>query len=100
MRQFAVVAALLYINGHAPMPLLPAIILFIIYGTDLNCLTPTFISEWFVHLQKQLLDWLATGPQGNVQPFTAYFASFHDTEASFYLIFYYLLASYFIGVCI
>jgi len=92
MRRFAVVAALLFINGHTPMPLSPAVILFIIYRSDLNCLTPAFIGEWFVNLRKRLLDWLAMGPEGDVQPFAAYFASFHDIEASFYTIYYNLLA--------
>jgi hypothetical protein len=79
-----VVAALLYINGHTPAPLSPAVILFIINGTDLNCLTPAFIGEWFVNLRKRLLDWLEMGPEGDLQPFTSYFASFHDIEASLY----------------
>ena len=92
MMRFAVVAALLYINGHTPMPLSPAVILFTIYGADLNCLTPAFIGEWFVTLRKRLLDWLEMGPGGDLQPFAAHFASFHDTEAGFYLICYNQLA--------
>lgn len=92
IRWFAVIAALLYINGHTPMPLSPAVILFIIYGTDLHCLTPAFIREWFVNLRKRLIDWITMGPEGDLQPFNAYFASFHDTEASFHLICYLLLA--------
>ncbi|KAF8239901.1 hypothetical protein L208DRAFT_1235927 [Tricholoma matsutake] len=76
MRQFAAVAALLCINGHNPMPLSPAVILFIMYRTDPHCLTPAFIGEWFVNLQKWLLNWLAMGPGGNLQPFAGYFAFF------------------------
>jgi hypothetical protein len=83
MRRFAAVAALLCINGHNPMPLSPAIILFIVYGTDLHCLTPAFIGEWFVNPRKRLLDWLVVGPDGNLQPFAGYFALFHDIEAGF-----------------
>jgi hypothetical protein len=88
MRRFAVVVALLYINGHAPMPLSPAVTLFIVYNADLNCLSPAFIGEWFVNLRKRLLDWLAMGPEGDLRPFASYFASFHDTEASIFLIYY------------
>lgn len=91
MRQFAAVAALLCINGHNPMPLSPAVILFIMYRTDPHCLTPAFIGEWFVNLQKWLLNWLAMGPGGNLQPFAGYFALFHDIKAGFGCISYDLL---------
>jgi hypothetical protein len=70
------------------MPLSPAVILFIIYGTDFSCLTPAFIGEWFVNLRKRLLDWLAMGHEGDLQPFAGYFASFHDIEAG--LIYYHI----------
>ena len=94
MMRLAVVAALLYISGHTPMPLSPAVILFITYGSDLNCLTLAFIGEWFVNLRKRLLDWLAMGPEGDLQPFATYFATFHDIEAGFYIICYTCQPSY------
>ncbi|KAF8233723.1 hypothetical protein L208DRAFT_1554721 [Tricholoma matsutake] len=78
------VCALLYIHRQTPMPLSPAVILFIVYKFNLHCLTPGFIGEWFINLRKLIADWLELGPEGNLQPFASHFATYHDTEVSAY----------------
>jgi hypothetical protein len=80
MKQFGAVAALLLIHGQTPQPLSPAVILLIIYNFDLHCLTPGFIGEWFVNLQKVLLDWLEIGPEGDPEPFACHFATYHNAQ--------------------
>ena len=80
MKRFGAVAALLLIHGQTPRPLSPAVILFIIYGFNLHCLTPGFIGEWFVNLRKLLLDWLEMGPEGDPEPFASHFATYHDAQ--------------------
>ncbi|KAF8230740.1 hypothetical protein L208DRAFT_1172704, partial [Tricholoma matsutake] len=70
--------------GQTPMPLSPTVILLIVYKFNLHCLTPGFIGEWFVDLQKLIADWLESGPEGDLQPFSSHFATYHDTEVLAY----------------
>lgn len=82
MKRFAAICALLFIQGKNPHPLSPAVVLFIIYGFDLRCLTPSFIGEWFADLRSLIFQWLEMGPNGDLSPFASHFASYHDTEVS------------------
>ncbi|KAF8221415.1 hypothetical protein L208DRAFT_1328137 [Tricholoma matsutake] len=84
LKRLGAVCALFYIHGQTPIPLSPAVILFIVYKFNLHCLTPGFIGEWFVDLQKLIADWLESGPEGDLQPFASHFATYHDTEVSAY----------------
>ncbi|KAF8220749.1 hypothetical protein L208DRAFT_1332026 [Tricholoma matsutake] len=84
LKHLRAVCALLYIHRQTPMPLSPAVILFIVYKFNLHCLIPGFIGEWFVNLQKLIANWLELGPEGDLQPFASHFATYHDTEVSAY----------------
>jgi hypothetical protein len=80
MKRLGAVCALLYAHGKCPLPLSPAVTLFVVYGLDFRCLTPTFIGEWFAPLHRLILDWLEMGPEGNPDQFAPHFATYHDTE--------------------
>ncbi|KAJ7845313.1 hypothetical protein B0H13DRAFT_2363761 [Mycena leptocephala] len=71
-------AALMLIHGIAPEPLSPAFIQFAAHQCDIQSLTRDFVGEWHAELRALIDDWNAMGPEGNLTPFQAHFATYHD----------------------
>ncbi|KAJ7613052.1 hypothetical protein FB45DRAFT_842981 [Roridomyces roridus] len=76
--------ALMLMHGIAPEPLSPSLIYFAANGCDPQCLDEAWIGEWHPALRALLNQWKATGPYGDLAPFQAHFATYHDMQiASF-----------------
>ncbi|KAG6811001.1 hypothetical protein H0H93_014635, partial [Arthromyces matolae] len=62
-------------------------LLFIIYDFDLNCLTPSFVGEWFPSIRTVILDWLDMGPEGNpcTPAFDGFLATYLNIRPQAYL---------------
>ncbi|KAJ7866719.1 hypothetical protein B0H13DRAFT_2352284 [Mycena leptocephala] len=71
-------AALMLIHGIAPEPLSPAFIQFAAHQCDIQSLTRDFVGKWHAELRALINDWNAMGPEGDLTPFQAHFATYHD----------------------
>lgn len=85
-------AALMLIHGIAPEPLSPAFIQFAAHQCDIQSLPWDFVGEWHAELRALIDDWNAMGPEGDLTPFQAHFATYHDIPVS--LISHHISAAY------
>ncbi|KII89576.1 hypothetical protein PLICRDRAFT_174434 [Plicaturopsis crispa FD-325 SS-3] len=72
--------ALFQIQKLASSPFGPAMFQWIVHGFDINALHEQFVGEWHPTLRRTIHDWLATGPGGDLNPFAAHLATYHDLE--------------------
>ncbi|KAJ7474611.1 hypothetical protein B0H11DRAFT_1866205 [Mycena galericulata] len=81
-KRLGAICGLLMVFGQSPAPISPAIFQYLIHGGNLHALHPAFLGEWFPELRALLLNFLDTGPNGSLTPFSAHFATFHNIEAN------------------
>ncbi|KAJ7238330.1 hypothetical protein B0H12DRAFT_97670 [Mycena haematopus] len=81
LKILGVVLVLMLIQGIVPDIVSPALFQFAFHGCDLNAITRTFLAEWYPALL--LVDrWIQTGPRGDLSPFQAHFATYHDLQVA------------------
>ncbi|KAG6814745.1 hypothetical protein H0H93_012410, partial [Arthromyces matolae] len=87
LKHFGAAVGLQVLNSRWPAKLSPAMLLFIIYDFDLNCLTPSFVGEWFPSIRTVILDWLDMGPEGNpcTPAFDGFLATYLNIRPQAYL---------------
>jgi hypothetical protein len=74
--------SLLLLNGIPPVPLSPVLLHYFIHNSDLNAITPDLLRNWYPDLGKLIQDWIAAGPNGNIEAFASHFTIYHDTQVS------------------
>jgi hypothetical protein len=72
------IIALLFIHGIAPGKLDPVVLQYFIYDCDLASVHSAFLREWHPSIHEMITHWIATGPDGNVEPFIGHFAAYLD----------------------
>lgn len=86
LTKLGAICALMMIMGQSPHPFDPAVFQYLVHDCDLEALHPAFIGEWHADLRKTILDWKATGYQGNVAQFESHFMTYHDYEVRLHLL--------------
>jgi hypothetical protein len=76
--------SLLLLNGVPPVPLSPVLLHYFIHNLDLNSISPDLLRNWYPVLGKLIEDWIATGPNGDIEEFSSHFITFHDIQVSHY----------------
>ena len=51
-------------------------------SSTITAIHPTFLCEWHPDLHQTIVQWIATGPNGSVEPFRGHFALYHDISVS------------------
>lgn len=74
--------SLLLLNGVPPVPLSPVLLHYFIHNLDLNSISPGLLGNWYPELGKLIQDWIAAGPDGNIEVFASHFITYHDTQVS------------------
>lgn len=80
MKILGALCALLMTCEQAPKPLDPGIFQFFVHNRDLNSLHRDFTSEWHPGLRNILDNWLALGPESEIDDFRSFFSSYMDQE--------------------
>ncbi|KAJ7178259.1 hypothetical protein C8R46DRAFT_1346449 [Mycena filopes] len=82
-QRLGALCGLLFIFGHLPPSLSPAVFQYIIHDGDFHSLHPSFIGEWYPALRALILAWLAMAPEDqNLEAYRTHFAVFHNAPAS------------------
>ncbi|KAJ7015854.1 hypothetical protein C8F04DRAFT_1204945 [Mycena alexandri] len=82
-QRLGAICGLLFIFGHLPPSLSPAIFQYLIHEGNFHSLHPAFIGEWYPELRALILAWLDLDPEDeNLSAFQQHFVTFHNTTAS------------------
>ncbi|KAJ7149912.1 hypothetical protein C8R46DRAFT_915441, partial [Mycena filopes] len=82
-QRLGALCGLLFIFGHLPPSLSPAVFQYIIHDGDFHSLHPSFVGEWYPALRALILAWLAMAPEDqNLEAYRTHFAVFHNAPAS------------------
>ncbi|KAK7060972.1 hypothetical protein VNI00_000707 [Paramarasmius palmivorus] len=71
-------AALSLVYGMGAEPINPLLLVYLINGGDLRCLTPGLMAKWFPQVHQTIQDWISAGPEGDTSRFQGHFATYHD----------------------
>lgn len=74
--------SLLLLNGVPPVPLSPVLLHYFIHDLELNSISPDLLGNWYPDLGKLIQDWIAAGPDGDIEAFASHFITYHDTQVS------------------
>ena len=74
--------SLLLLNGVPPIPLSPVLLHYFIHNLELDAISPNLLGNWYPDLKKLIQDWIAIGPNGDIEAFTSHFITYHDTQVS------------------
>ena len=74
--------SLLLLNGIPPVPLSPVLLHYFIHNLELDSISPDLLRNWYPNLGKLVLDWIAAGPDGDVEEFASHFITYHDIQVS------------------
>jgi hypothetical protein len=74
--------SLLLLNGVPPVPLSPVLLHYFIHNLELNSISPDMLGNWYPDLGKLIQDWIATGPNGDIEAFASHFITYHDIQVS------------------
>ena len=74
--------SLLLLSGVPPVPLSPVLLHYFIHNLELDSISPDLLRNWYPDLGKLIQDWIAAGPNGDVEEFASHFITYHDTQVS------------------
>lgn len=74
--------SLLLLNGVPPVPLSPVLLHYFIHNSELNSISPDLLKNWYPDLGKLIQDWIAAGPNGDIEDFASHFITYHDIQVS------------------
>lgn len=82
LTKLGALCALSMIEHQIPGTFSPLIFQLIVHKFNVHSLHPAIVGEWQPAARKLILDWIAAGPDGNIDTpeFQAHFANFHDQE--------------------
>lgn len=86
LTQLGALSALLLIHGIAPGHLDPVFLQYLVYDCNLEAVHPSFLGEWHPGIRQQLMQWIAAGPDGNIDQFQGHFATYHDISVCLLLL--------------
>ena len=72
--------SLLLLNGIPPVPLSPVLLHYFIHNLELNSMSPDLLRNWYPDLRKLIQDWIAVGPNGDIEDFSSHFITYHDIQ--------------------
>jgi hypothetical protein len=79
--------SLLLLNGVPHVPLSPVLLHYFIHNSELNSISPNLLGDWYPDLRKLIQDWIAAGPNGDIEAFTSHFMTYHNTQVSHCMLF-------------
>jgi hypothetical protein len=79
--------SLLLLNGVPPIPLSPVLLHYFIHNLELDSISPDLLGNWYPDLGRLIQDWIAAGPNGDIEAFAGHFITYHDTQVSHRMIF-------------
>jgi len=74
--------ALCIINGISINPIDPVLLHYFVHNCDINSIYPALLAEWHPELKKTISDWINLGPDGDLGPFQAHFATHNDIQVA------------------
>lgn len=79
--------SLLLLNDVPPIPLSPVLLYYFIHNLELDAISPNLLGTWYPDLRKLIQDWIAIGPNGDIEVFASHFITYHDTQVSHHVFF-------------
>ncbi|KAF8236190.1 hypothetical protein L208DRAFT_1252839 [Tricholoma matsutake] len=74
--------SLLLLNDVPPIPLSPVLLHYFIHNLELDAISPNLLGTWYPDLRKLIQDWIAIGPNSDIEVFASHFITYHDTQIS------------------